>query len=309
LNNIARAVVGDVELAYEKLGRDGDPPVLLVMGLGGQMHYWPDGFCRALTDRGMYVVRYDNRDVGLSTHLSGAGPVDLQALLAGGGSRTPYGLADLAADAVGLLGALGVSSAHLVGMSLGGMIVQLAAIEYPERVRSLVSIASTTGEPSVGGSKAGVLAALLAPPGTTREEIADHAVALSRVIGSPGFERDEQWLRWRAGHAFDRGYDPDGVSRQAAAALTAGDRTERLGAVRVPALVVHGLADPLVDVSGGEATAAAIPHAELLVIEGLGHDLPPGVWTQLADAIAATVHRAEKAAEVGGSFVDWKPCA
>jgi pimeloyl-ACP methyl ester carboxylesterase len=293
MNNTARAVVGDVELAYEKLGRDGDPPVLLVMGLGGQMHYWPDGFCRALTDRGLCVVRYDNRDVGLSTHLSSGGPVDLQALIASGGSSAPYGLEDLAADAIGLLGALGMSSAHLVGISLGGMIVQLAAIDYPERVRSLVSIASTTGEPSVGGSKAGVLAALLAPPGTTREEVTDHAVTLSRMIGSPGFDRDEQWLRWRAGHAYDRCYDPDGVSRQAAAALTASDRTERLGAVRVPALVVHGSVDPLVDVSGGQATAAAIPHADLLVIEGLGHDLPPGVWSQLADAIAATVQRGE----------------
>lgn len=291
-NSIARAVVGDVQFAYETFGRDEDPPVLLVMGLGGQMHYWPDGFCQALTDRGLYVVRYDNRDVGLSTHLRDAGPVDLQALLTGA-SSAPYGLEDLAADAVGLLGALGMQSAHLVGISLGGMIVQLAAIEYPERVRSLVSIASTTGARSVGGAKPEALAALLAPPGNTREEVADHAVALSRVIGSPGFEIDEQWLRWRAGHAFDRGYDPDGVSRQAAAAFTARDRTERLGAVRVPALVVHGSADPLVDVSGGEATAAAIPHAELLVIEGLGHDLPRGVWTQLAYAIAATVHRAE----------------
>jgi pimeloyl-ACP methyl ester carboxylesterase len=287
------AMVGEIELAYEILGRAGDPPVLLVMGLGAQMHYWPDGFCRALTDLGICVVRYDNRDVGRSTHLSAAGPVDLRALTAGGGSPAPYGLEDLAADAIGLLDALGMGSAHLVGMSLGGMIVQLAAIEYPGRVRSLVSIASTTSAPTVGGAKPDVLGALLAPAGTTREEVADHAVALSHVIGSPGFERDERWLRWRAGHAFDRGLDPAGISRQMAAVVTAGDRTERLGGVRVPALVVHGLADPLVDISGGVATAAAIPDAELLVIEGLGHDLPPGVWTQLADAIAATVRRAE----------------
>lgn len=293
VNNIRRATVGDIELAYETFGRDEHPPVLLVMGLAGQMHYWPDGFCRALTDRGLYVVRYDNRDVGLSTHFQRAGPVDLPALLAGGGPPPPYGLEDLAADAAGLIAALGMRSAHLVGMSLGGMIVQLAAIEHPERVRSLVSIASTTGDRSVGGAKAEVLAALLAPPGTAREEVAEHAVALSGVIGSPGFERDEQWLRWRAGRGFDHGYDPDGVSRQAATAFTAGDRTERLRAVRVPALVVHGSADPLVDVSGGEATAAAIPDAELLLIEGLGHDLPPGVWPRLADAIAATVRRAE----------------
>jgi len=291
--DIKRARVGDIELAYETFGRGEDPPVLLVMGLGAQMHYWPDQFCRALTERGLYVVRYDNRDVGLSTHLHSAGPVDLQALLVGGGPPAPYGLADLAADLAGLIEALGMQSAHLVGMSLGGMIVQLAAIEHPERVRSLVSIASTTGDPSVGAPKAEALAALLAPPGTTREEVVEHAVALSRVIGSPGFERDEQWLRWRAGRAFDRGYDPAGVSRQAATAFTAGDRTQRLGAVHVPTLVVHGSADPLVDVSGAEATAAAIQGAELLVVEGLGHDLPPGVWLRLADAIAATVRRAE----------------
>jgi len=258
MSDIKRARVGDIELAYETFGRGEDPPVLLVMGLGAQMHYWPDQFCRALTERGLYVVRYDNRDVGLS-----------------------------------LIEALDMQSAHLVGMSLGGMIVQLAAIEHPERVRSLVSIASTTGDPSVGAPKAEALAALLAPPGTTREEVVEHAVALSRVIGSPGFERDEQWLRWRAGRAFDRGYDPAGVSRQAATAFTAGDRTQRLGAVHVPTLVVHGSADPLVDVSGAEATAAAIQGAELLVVEGLGHDLPPGVWLRLADAIAATVRRAE----------------
>lgn len=288
-----RRQVGDVELAYETLGRHEDPPVLLVMGLGAQMHYWPDGFCRALADHGLFVVRYDNRDVGLSTHLDDAGPVDLEALLAGGGPPAPYRLEELADDAVGLIGALGLQSAHLVGISLGGMIVQLAAIEHPERVRSLVSIASTTGDPSVGGARPEALAALFAPPGTTREEVADRAIAVAGVIGSPGFERDEQWLRWRAGRAFDRGLDPDGVSRQAAAVFTAGDRTERLGVVGVPALVVHGSADPLVDVSGGEATAAAIPDAELLVIDGLGHDLPPGVWTPLADAIAATVRRAE----------------
>jgi pimeloyl-ACP methyl ester carboxylesterase len=289
----ATALVGDVELAYETLGDDRDPPVVLVMGLGGHMHYWPDDFCRALTDRGLYVMRYDNRDIGLSTHLDDAGPADLAAIMAGNGASAPYGLEDLAADVAGLIEVLGLQSAHLVGISLGGMIVQLAAIEHPERVRSLVSIASTTGDGSVGAPKPEALAALFTPPGTTRDEVAEHAVALSRVIGSPDFDLDDEWLRWRAGLAFDRGLDPDGVSRQAAAAFTAVDRTERLGAVRVPALVVHGSSDPLVDVSGGEATAAAIPDAELLVIDGMGHDLPPGVWTRIADAIAATVRRAE----------------
>lgn len=295
----SRVQVGDVELAYESFGRPGDPTVLLVMGLGAQLHYWPDGLCTLLADQGLHVVRYDNRDVGRSTHLTDAGPVDLQALLSGTGAAPPYSLADLASDAVGLLSALEVASAHLVGISLGGMIVQQAAIDFPERVRSLVSIASTTGDRTVGGARPEVLAALLAPPGTTREEVADHAVALSQVIGSPGFDRDETWLRWRAGRAFDRGLDPGGVSRQAAAAFTATDRTPRLRDVAVPTLVVHGAADPLVDVSGGRATAAAVPGAELLVVDGLGHDLPPGVWPRLAEAIGALVRRAEASASAG----------
>jgi pimeloyl-ACP methyl ester carboxylesterase len=241
-------------------------------------------------------VRYDNRDVGMSTHLTDAGPVDLPALLAGTGGPPPYTLADLAADAVGLVTALGLPSAHLVGISLGGMIVQQAAIDFPERVRSLVSIASTTGDRTVGGARPEALAALMTPPGTTRDEVADHAVALSRVIGSPGFDRDETWLRSRAGRAFDRGLDPGGVSRQAAAAFTATDRTLRLRDVAVPALVVHGEADPVVDVSGGTATAAAIPGAELLVVDGLGHDLPPAFWPRLAEAIGGLVRRAESSA-------------
>ena len=290
-----RARVGDVELVYETLGRPQDPPVLLVMGLGAQLHYWPDGLCEALTERGLFVIRFDNRDVGESTHLSDRGAPDVPALMAGTAGAPPYALTDMAADAIGLLDALGLDSAHLVGISLGGMIVQLAAIEHPERVRSLVSIASTTGDRAVGGATQEALAALFAPPGTTREEVSERAVVVSRVIGSPGFTRDEAWLRERSGRAFDRGHDPDGVSRQTAAVLTAEDRTERLRSVRVPALVVHGADDPLVDVSGGRATADALPEAELVVIEGMGHDLPPGVWPRLADAIAATVRRAEGA--------------
>jgi pimeloyl-ACP methyl ester carboxylesterase len=292
LRELRRAQVGDIELAYETLGDASDPPLVLVMGLGAQLHYWPDPFCRELADRGLFVVRFDNRDVGHSTHLEEAGPVDLASVSPG--TSLPYTMSDMAADVVGLIRALGLRSAHLVGMSLGGMIVQLTAIEHPERVRSLVSIASTTGGPDVGQSRPEALAALFTPPPElTREAIGDHAVRLSRLIGSTGFPLDERWLRERAQRSFDRRYDPEGVSRQAATVGAAGDRTSRLAQLRIPALVIHGRADPLVDVSGGIATARAIPGAELLVIEGMGHDLPPGAWTQIVEGIERTVRRAE----------------
>lgn len=295
MDDVERAQVGDIELAYETLGRREDPPVLLVMGLGGHLHFWPDGFCSELTERDLFVVRYDNRDVGLSTHLSDAGPADIAAMFAGGATGPPaYTLSDLAADAVGLIEALGLESAHLVGVSLGGMIVQQAAIEHPERVRSLVSMSSTTGDPAVGAARQEAMAALFTPPGPTREEMGEHAVSLTAVIGSQGLPRDEAWLRERGLRTFDRGYDRDGISRQAAAVVSATDRTQRLGALAVPALVVHGSDDPLVDLSGGAATADAIPGAELLVIDGMGHDLPPGAWAPVADAIARTVQSAER---------------
>jgi pimeloyl-ACP methyl ester carboxylesterase len=292
VSDAGRVSVGSVELAYETIGDRDHPPVILVMGLGGQLHYWPDGFCAELSGRRLQVVRFDNRDVGLSTHLTGADPAG--AATSSGALTTVYTLSDLAADVVGLIAALGHQSAHLAGISLGGMIVQQAAIEHPDRVRSLVSIASTTGNPAVGAARPEALAALFTPPrAATREAIRDHALELARVIGSPGFELDEEWLAERAARAFDRCYDPAGVMRQAAAVAAATDRTGRLRGLRVPALVVHGTDDPLVALSGGVATAEAIPGAELLTIDGMGHDLPRGTWQAIADAIERTVRRGE----------------
>jgi pimeloyl-ACP methyl ester carboxylesterase len=271
--------VGDIELVYEAMGDRGHPPVILVMGLGAQLHYWPDGFCQALVDRGLFVVRFDNRDTGLSTHLPD-GP--------------QYGLEAMAADVVGLVRALGHSSAHLVGVSLGGVIVQVAAIDHPDAVRSLVSISSTTGDPAVGAGRPEALAALFTPPAEiSREAIGAHSLALSRVIGSTGFALDERFLQERAMRSFDRCYDPAGVVRHAMAAASASDRTPRLRELRVPALVIHGSDDPLVGVSGAVATAEAIPGAELMVIDGMGHDIPPATWPRIADGIDATVRRAE----------------
>jgi pimeloyl-ACP methyl ester carboxylesterase len=259
---VPRARVGDIEIAYETFGRRTDPPLLLVMGLGTQMLGWPDEFCAGLADRGLFVARFDNRDIGLSTHL---------------------------------LDALGIESAHVVGASMGGMIAQAVAIEHPERVRSLTSIMSTTGDRRVGDATQEAIGALMAPPARTREEAIERAVAGSRIIGSPGYELDEAAVRDRSGRAFDRAHDPLGVARQFVAVLASPDRTPGLRSLRVPTLVIHGREDPLVRLSGGEATAAAIPGSDLVVIDGMGHDLPRALWPRLTDLILGLVERVEPA--------------
>jgi len=286
-NAIRTARVGDIELAYETFGDPADPPVLLVMGLGTQMLGWPDELCEDLARRGHFVVRFDNRDIGLSTHLHAAPAADIAAIFAGDTSSASYTLSDMAADAVGLLDALGIDAAHVVGASMGAMIAQTIAIEHPGRVRTLTSIMSTTGDLAVGTASKEALAVLLAPPADDREEAMERAVATYRVIGSPGYELDEAGLRERAGVAFDRAFDPPGVARQLAAIWASGDRTPRLRELRVPTLVVHGEQDPLVGVSGGRATAAAIPGAELVILDGMGHDLPRELLPELADRISA----------------------
>jgi pimeloyl-ACP methyl ester carboxylesterase len=291
-DEIARVRVGDIELAYETFGDPAKPPVLLIMGLGTQMIGWPEGFCEALAAHGLFVVRFDNRDVGLSTHLHDAPDPDLRAAYAGDLRSVSYTLSDMARDAAGLLDALRLESAHVVGASMGGMIAQTLAIEQPERVRSLTSMMSTTGDRRVGDSTQEAIGVLFAPPARTREEALERAVRTYRVIGSPGYELDEAALRERAGRAFDRGHDPRGVARQFAAVVASPDRTRALGALRVPTLVLHGRDDPLVRLSGGEATAAAVPGAELAVIDGMGHDLPRDLWPELTGRIAAHIARA-----------------
>ncbi len=285
--------VGEIDLAYETFGSPRDTPLLLVMGLATQMIGWPDEFCRMLAERGLYVIRFDNRDVGLSTHLDSAGAPDVLAVMGGDRSGVPYGLADMADDAAGLLDALGLDAAHVVGASMGGMIAQRVAITYPERVRSLTSIMSTTGDRSVGGASEAAQAVLYAPPATDRDEAIQRQLQTSRVIGSPGFPFDEEAIRARAGLAYDRAHDPAGVARQMAAIVSSPDRTADLGRVTVPTLVIHGSDDALVNVSGGRATAAAVPGAELVVIEGMGHDLPRALWPELTERITAHVKRAE----------------
>ena len=274
-----------IEIAYETFGDRSGEPLLLVMGLATQMLAWHDDFCSALVDLGFFVVRYDNRDVGLSTHLHDAPPPDVMAAFGGDVSSASYTLDDLADDAVALLDVLEIDRAHVVGASMGGMVAQTLAIRHPSRVRSLTSIMSTPS-PKIGGATQEALAVLLAAPATSREEAVERARATYRVIGSPGYPLDEPWLEQMAGTSYDRGYDPMGVARQLLAIHASGDRTEGLRGVSVPTLVVHGDADPLVQVEGGRATAAAVPGAELLVLEGMGHNLPRELWPQITAAIA-----------------------
>ena len=284
-----------IDVAYERFGERERPPVLLLMGLGTQMLGWPDGFCAALAAHGLHVIRFDNRDVGLSSHLTHAPVPNVLAALRGDTSSASYRLSDMAADTVGLLDALGLDSAHLVGASMGGMIAQTAAIEYPVRVRSLTSIMSTTGNSSVGQATQRALAALLSPPAQTRAEAIERTVSIVRVIGSPGFALDEADLRRRTALAYDRAYDPLGVARQFVAIAASGDRTAGLRSLSVPTLVMHGADDPLVNVSGGRATANAIPGATLAVFDGMGHDLPRELWGEISRLIGELSDRAEGA--------------
>ena len=285
------ASVDGVEIAYEEFGDRGGPALLLVMGLGVQMLGWDAEFCRLLAAEGFHVVRFDNRDVGRSTSYEGPAP-DWMALSAGDASSATYLLDDMADDTAKLLDHLGIDAAHVVGASLGGMIAQALALRHPERVLSLTSFMSTTGDRAVGQAHPRAMSVLFDPPPSDREAIAEWAVRNWRVIGSPGFEPDEEALRERARRSFDRGYNPKGVGRQLAAVLASGDRTDELAKLRVPTLVIHGEADPLIDVSGGRATATAIPGAKLILIPGMGHDLPRQLWPRFVEEIVANAREA-----------------
>lgn len=282
------AVSTGVELCYETFGAAAGEPMLLVMGLGTQMIAWPDAFCRDLAARGYFVVRFDNRDVGRSTHLSGRTPDPLKVAV--GRERPAYLLDDLAEDAVGLLEALGIERAHVVGASMGGYVAQIVAISHPERVRSLALVMTSTGGRLAGRPRLRLLAML----GGRRRRVAGREAAIglvlrvARAIGSPGYPFDEPHLRELAELAYDRGYDPGGFYRQLGAILAQRDRSSRLHAIRVPTVVIHGLADPLVNPSGGRALARAIPGARFVGLPGMGHDLPRPLWTRIADEIART---------------------
>jgi pimeloyl-ACP methyl ester carboxylesterase len=283
-----------IEIAYERRGKPSEPAVLLIMGGGAQLIHWPEGFLAALLDRSLQVIRFDNRDAGRSTHFHDAPRPDLPAALAGDLSSAAYTLSDMAADAVGLLDALQLDAAHVVGASLGGAIAQTIAIEHPTRILSLTSMMSSTGDTTVGQAHPETLKGLFGgPPATTRQAVIDRAVRAFGIIGSPAYPSDPAAIAERAGLAWDRGHDDGGIARQGLAFVASGDRTERLQKLDVPAVVIHGLSDTLIDASGGRATAAAIPGAELVLIHGMGHNLPPGLWERFADHIVEVVQRGE----------------
>jgi len=278
-------------IAYERFGDETRPPVLLVMGFGTQMLGWPDGFCEMLVAHGLHVIRFDNRDVGLSTHLANAPVPNLAAALRGDTSSVGYFLRDMAADAAGLLDVLGIESAHIVGASMGGFIAQTLAIEHPMRVRTLTSIMSSTGSLAVGQPSPAARMLFLRPMITTREQVMARAIETAAVLGSPAYPTDPAVLAERAGAQFDRSFDLLGVARQGLAVIASGDRTARLREVRVPTLVIHGTADQMVAPSGAQATVDAIPGAELMMIEGMGHDFPRPLWTEITARIAAHTRR------------------
>jgi pimeloyl-ACP methyl ester carboxylesterase len=287
------AAANGIEIGFETHGDPGDEPLLLVMGLGAQLIAWPIELCDALVDRGFFVIRYDNRDTGLSTRFDDAGGALMTSFMRafqGQPLDAPYTLSDMAADGVALLDHLGIDGAHVVGASMGGMIAQTLAIEHPTRVRTLTSIMSMTGEPEYGQPTPEALEILIRPVGTTRDEAIEATVAGSKVIASPA-HWDEGVARQRAAEAYDRCFNPAGVARHLLAVLASGSRAERLAQLDVPTLVIHGDVDPLVTPSGGQRTAELVPGAELLVIEGMGHDLPPAVLGPVVEAITSlTAH-------------------
>ncbi len=284
-----------IQLCYEIFGADDAEPMLLIMGLGAQMIHWDDDFCRELAGRGFRVIRFDNRDIGQSTKMTGGkklSPLELLKLrFLKIPVEAPYKLSDMAKDVIGLMDTLGIPSAHIVGASMGGMIAQEIAITYPQRVKTLTSIMSTTGNPKVPPPTREASAMLMAPPVTTHDEYIVRYAQTWKVLRAGSFPLDEAKDRERAERTFARGLNPAGVGRQLRAILASGSRKERLASVKAPTLVIHGTVDPLVRPEGGKDTAASIPGAKLVMIDGMGHALPIPMWPQIIGAIAEHAHR------------------
>jgi pimeloyl-ACP methyl ester carboxylesterase len=287
---MSQASANNIRIEYETFGNPSSPPLLIIIGLSGQLIYWDESFCSQLAGAGLYVIRFDNRDAGLSTKMDQLGTPDVMdvigKLMAGQKVTPPYTMEDMAADAVGLLDSLGIEKAHICGMSMGGMIAQAVAIGYPRRVLSLTSIYSTTGNPDLPRPKPEVMRLLLTLPPRDRDPFIEFNLNVFRAITGPRFGFDEKWARKLLGLAYDRSFWPQGDARQLVAVLTQGNRKAGLKGVKVPTLVIHGDADPLLPVEAGIDTAQAVPGARLKIIQGMGHDLPHGeLWAQIAKDI------------------------
>jgi pimeloyl-ACP methyl ester carboxylesterase len=309
---VAQANANGIKIEYETFGDASGRPLLLIIGFGGQMIWWDDAICRDLAKRGHYVVRFDNRDTGLSTKIEGAGKPDFRAIIAkiaqGEKVTTPYTLEDMADDAAGLLDALGIERAHVCGMSMGGRIAQNLAIRHPSRVLSLTSIYSSTGNPDLPKPKPEALQVMMVPAPRDREGFIEFQLRVHQTLAGSGFPIDEAWVRKVMGESYDRAFYPQGTGRQLLALLTQTDRRPALARVTAPTLVIHGTDDPLVPVEGGRDTAAAIPGAELLLIEGMGHDIPHGgAWPKIIEAV--TAHTEAAAARFAAGEGAWQSAA
>jgi len=291
-----KALANNIEIEYETFGEPSGNPLLIIMGLGAQMIAWMPEFLELLVEKGFYVIRFDNRDVGLSKKFGELGvPKVMEAinkLQNGEEVNSPYSLEDMADDAMGLLDHLKIQKAHICGASMGSMIAQIVAIRYPSRVLSLVPIMGSTGNPDLPRATPEAMQILMKPMPTKREKYIKESVKIGKILYGTGFPYDEELRAKFAAEAYDRSFYPEGFSRQLMAILANGDRREKLKSLKVPTLVIHGKDDPLVPMEGGIDISKNIPEAELLLIDGMGHSLPPETWPQIAEAIKKNAEKA-----------------
>ena len=295
---MANIFANGIQIEYETFGEPSSPALMLIAGIGGQMIGWDEELCKEWARKGLYVIRFDNRDVGLSTKMEEAGVPDLMAAMTasmnGEKVDAPYTFDDMADDAVGLLDGLKIDKAHICGISMGGAIAQTISYRHPSRVRSMTQVYATTGNPQLPKPKPEIVALLLTPPPGEREAYVDYMMKLYQTIAGPGFPFDETWHRKLAGRSYDRAFYAPGKARQFVATLAHGNRKPLLASITAPTLVIHGADDPLVPVAGGIDTAQAIPGAELMIIEGMGHDMPHGsAWSLIVEAVVAHVRKAD----------------